>query len=246
MAADRPEIPKRELVSSLWKAYRRTDEYKLQGRTESISSVHPLVEAAERIGLTRLIRIFIRQLLTPGVNLRDKYQNRDRGDWIDEWKRMNAVLFKSVYKDSYRGKVRLKGQDVRFGSPGDEDLHGVPKGGGLTMNALYELADRISYLLKAVDAQDIESVCTFLAQVHYGFIRVHPFPDGNGRIARAVTDQLAICLGYPPIIAAFPRLDEVKKEKYHQAITGCIGDPTCTKLASWIKQRVEQRIVEIA
>ncbi len=246
MAKNRPEISRNDICSSLWRAYETTDEFLVQKRVESINSVHPLVKTAEQMGLGKLIKMFIGQLVQSGESLRDQYEHREKAEWVEEWKEMHSVLFKHVLKEKLRGRLRQQGHDVRFGSVGDEDRHGIPKGGWQTSNELYDLADMISVSLRSVQNEDIDSVCTFLARVHYGFIRVHPFGDGNGRVARAVTDQLAISLGYPPIIAGFPRLDVNKKAKYHTAITGCIDDPSCAKLSAWIKHQIEQKIEEIA
>jgi Fic family protein len=157
---------------------------------------------------------------------------------------MHRVLFKGVYKIT--GRTRSTGHDVRFGSPGDEEKHRIPAGGSKTLSELTIFGDDISERLKHVNNEDIDSVCDFLAFTHYMFIRIHPFGDGNGRIARAITDQLALSLGFPPVIAGFPRLNQDKKDRYHQAITGCIDDPTCFTLKVWIKEQVVAKISEIA
>lgn len=238
----RPEIYRRDAASYIWSRYVQSDEYKRQGRVESINSVHPIVRAAEQKGLQKLIKEFIGELKNI-PNIRERYEARDRYDWVDEWKSMHDTLFNLVYKK--RGSFRVIGEEVRFGLPGDEDLHKIPTGGPSTELEVYELAEKITLQLPYVK-RDIESVSTYLAQCHYAFIRIHPFHDGNGRLARAVTDQLAVCLGYPPIIAGFPRTDENRKAKYHKAITGCIGDMMCVSLASWIKAQIEVKIGEIA
>lgn len=38
------------------------------------------------------------------------------------------------------------------------------------------------------------------AQLHYAFILIHPFDDGNGRVARLLTNYVLMKHGYPPII----------------------------------------------
>ncbi len=37
-------------------------------------------------------------------------------------------------------------------------------------------------------------------EAHMGFVRIHPFFDGNGRVARLVANIPVLCSGYPPII----------------------------------------------
>lgn len=243
MTQIRPEISKDDVVPSLWKRYKTTPEYRVQKRTESINSSHPLVRTAEKHGLNKLMIKFI-GLLKDKKNLRDEYEDRTKYDWIDEWKTMHMLLFKYALKS--RGEIRKQGQDVRFGSPGDEELHRIPLGGMATYIALCEHASIISSQLKYVDKNSVDNVCCFLARVHYGFIRIHPFIDGNGRIARTLTDQLAVSLGYPPVIAAFPRLNLFQKQMYHDAIHGCIDDPTCHSLQIWIKNKIVSSIDDIA
>lgn len=239
----RPELHKDDVAPSLWRRFERSHEYEKLGHTESINSAHQLVKAAESMGLTKVVKKFIGGLITEG-SVKDKFQSRNPHEWVAEWKSMHVTLFRGVYKST--GKLRQTGHEVRFGSPGDEDKHKIPAGGSATLTELTHLAGDISERLQHVRDDNIDEVCEFLAFVHYMFIRIHPFGDGNGRIARAITDQLALCLGYPPIIAGFPRLNEEKKNKYHQAITGCIDDARCLTLKNWIKQQVEIKIEEIA
>ena len=92
----------------------------------------------------------------------------------------------------------------------------------------------------------IDDQSRVLARIHYTFIRIHPFTDGNGRIARAITDQLAIYFGLPPAMSGYPRLDTKRRENYHKAIRACIADPEYSDLAAWIKGYIEMRLSDIA
>jgi Fic family protein len=47
---------------------------------------------------------------------------------------------------------------------------------------------------------DIEHPVILAAELHYRFIRIHPFDDGNGRIARLLANFELMRSGYPPII----------------------------------------------
>ena len=40
----------------------------------------------------------------------------------------------------------------------------------------------------------------FLAQSHWGFLRIHPFDDGNGRTARLLTNYVLLRSGLPPMV----------------------------------------------
>ena len=39
-----------------------------------------------------------------------------------------------------------------------------------------------------------------LARIHHAFLFIHPFDDGNGRIARLLLNYVLLKLGYPPIV----------------------------------------------
>ena len=202
MSEERTEIAEEDAAKSLWRKYRKTPEYH-SGRRYSISSIHPLVRNAEEQGLNTIILDFAKELEQP-VEIRTRLASRNESDWINSWKQMHAKLFRQVYRQS--GELRTRGHDVRFGAPGDEDLHHIPRGGAEVYNAFF---------------------------------------DGNGRIARVVTDQLSVSLGYIPIIAGFPRHNAEKKQIYHAAIHDCAIDSSYTALTEWIKFQLQQKLAEI-
>lgn len=210
----------------------------MEGRIKSISSTHPLVEHYEKQGLRKVLKIFVGQLK------KDDYIKRNRNDWVDEWKAMNDILFYYVYRK--RGKIRPKGCDVYFKDLEAKDRHRIPNGGIETLTQINEFADNIGIQIETVNTHDIESVCSLLARIHYGFIRIHPFPDGNGRIARALTDQIAVSLGYPPVTSGYPRLNTLAQQVYHNAIDECASNPSCITLTNWIKSQIAIKSRDIA
>ncbi len=51
------------------------------------------------------------------------------------------------------------------------------------------------------------------AYIHHRFVEIHPFIDGNGRMARLLTNLYLIRHGYPPII-----LKKEDREKYYECL----------------------------
>lgn len=75
------------------------------------------------------------------------------------------------------------------------------------------------------------------AYFHHGLVEIHPFIDGNGRVARLLTDLLLIKSGYPPIIL---RTDD--RAKYYRwlrtADAGNLGP-----FAEFIARAVEESLM---
>jgi cell filamentation protein, protein adenylyltransferase len=184
-----------EAVPNLWTAYKKTKEYKA-GFNKAIPEHHELVERREVEGLRSIYKRFVKTL-EANQDVREELKNRTVGQWLNEWREMHVLLFGKVLREC--GEFRKK--DVRFGSPGDD--WGIPDYISVTRQAS-ELAHQISDNLEVGYESDWDKYLV-LAKIHFEFVRIHPFVDGNGRIARAVVDQIAICFGYPPAIGGYPR-----------------------------------------
>lgn len=56
------------------------------------------------------------------------------------------------------------------------------------------------------------------ALLHYKFIRIHPFDDGNGRLSRILMNLSLMKFGFPPVI-----IKTQKKEEYYRALQQADG-----------------------
>jgi fido (protein-threonine AMPylation protein) len=63
-----------------------------------------------------------------------------------------------------------------------------------------ELDDWCREVCSSLGKQQGSHVIEDLALMHAGFERIHPFPDGNGRVGRLVLTHLLVRSGYPPAI----------------------------------------------
>jgi cell filamentation protein len=62
----------------------------------------------------------------------------------------------------------------------------------------------------------IEDVVAALAEVHVELVLIHPFREGNGRIARLLSVLMALQAGLPPL--DFSEIKEVKRDDYFAAV----------------------------
>ena len=89
------------------------------------------------------------------------------------------------------------GQLVEFAPP--EQVPGL-------MRAWWDrLTQRIDIL--AHDPQALDPAWV-LASSHWDFIAIHPYDDGNGRMARWITNWMAMAAGYPPLVVSLERREE--------------------------------------
>ena len=111
--------------------------------------------------------------------------------WLSQRRRRNPVLSLSFLRELHRrmfgktwrwaGKFRTSGKTI--GIPADQ-----------ITEAVYNLLEDTKEQVKNRGSSADEIAVRF----HHGLVRIHPFPNGNGRHAREMTDQLLRELGQPP------------------------------------------------
>jgi fido (protein-threonine AMPylation protein) len=224
-------LPQAEVTQNCWNEYKKTREY-LSGAVMAIPEHHPIIEKREEDGLRKIYEKVVKRTT-------HDIKNRTIGQWLEEWKYMNDLLFWSILKN--RGNWRKK--DVRIGDPWDDKMK-LPESKDVPRK-VQELASELYYLLNQ-DYKTHDEIYEVLARVHHKFVMIHPFDDGNGRIARAITDQIALYFGFPTAIVGYPRHNKAQQLRYHKAIHDCAVSGTFLPLAIWIKSYVEERLKTLA
>ena len=67
---------------------------------------------------------------------------------------------------------------------------------------------------QAVDEITIEQAVEIYAKFHVGFVHIHPFWDGNGRLARLIANIPLLKAGLPPLV-----IDESRRAEYIKSLS---------------------------
>ncbi|NOS69661.1 MAG: Fic family protein [Verrucomicrobia bacterium] len=97
-----------------------------------------------------------------------------------------------VKKKVRLGEYKLEPNCVRMGS-GEIHQYTSPQG------VPPEMADLVGWHQKQEDASDSRAV-VHAALFHHRFVSIHPFDDGNGRMARILMNLILMRNGFPPVV----------------------------------------------
>jgi cell filamentation protein len=97
---------------------------------------------------------------------------------------------------------------------------------------IFASAREVPRLMKALEKGDLAKhtpcrpgpaveVASSLAVVHAELVLIHPFRDGNGRVARLLATLMALQAGLPPL--DFGGLDRKGKPRYFSAVRAALG-----------------------
>ncbi len=100
-----------------------------------------------------------------------------------------------------------------------------------------KMADLLSWYQEKSDHAEFHPIL-LAAEFHYNFVRIHPFDDGNGRLARILMNLILMEKGYAPVII---KVEE--KERYYEALRQADGGDI-ESFASYIGSELE-RTMEI-
>ena len=144
------------------------------------------------------------------------------------------ILIKPFWKDA----ITLDGQSTRRQIQVG-DYKKFPNSVRLDNGELFEYAapsdtpilmwELINWYRQEIEKNELP-VVAIAALLHYRFVRIHPFDDGNGRIARLLMNYVLFCFDFPPIIIksedkknylqALQRADAEDLEAFVEYITG--------------------------
>ena len=136
---------------------------------------------------------------------------------------LHRIVMSENTRDIYRPVGAWKREDN--GTYGAE--------GGKTVYMPYASADDTPTLMSSwikafnrsfADAVDEASALEAYLAAHVSFVRIHPFFDGNGRIARLVANLPVLHAGLPPIVVpSEARLDYIRELWEYQRAVGVIS-----------------------
>jgi Fic family protein len=150
------------------------DHLEITGHDEAIKWVTEIVK-----GEYPLTEVFIRQLHV--LLLKEPYERKAvTPDGKETTKRIEIGKYKSVPNHV----LTRTGEIFRFATP--EETPAM-------------MHDLIEWYRQKKEEQDVNPVI-LAAEFHYKFIRIHPFDDGNGRVARILMNFILMQYGFPPAI----------------------------------------------
>lgn len=152
---------------------------------------------------------------------------------IDELKRLHGIMTKYTVEES--GNFR-RGEEGVFN--GEKCIFMAPPA-SLVPEQMQNLFDWMN------KAKDTIHPLILAAIFHYEFVFIHPFADGNGRMARLW--HTAILAAWKPMFEFIPIESQIEKfqEEYYNAISQCHIDGESTVFIEFILEQISAVLGEI-
>ncbi len=150
------------------------DHFEITGHNEAINWILDLVK-----GETELTEVFIRQLHQ--LLLKESYEVEAQTQNGKVTKRRIVV---GKYKTHPNHVITQTGETFYFATPEETPA---------------KMQELIEWFRTEREDSEINPII-LAALFHYRFIRIHPFDDGNGRIARILMNFSLMQYGYPPVV----------------------------------------------
>ena len=153
---------------------------------------------------------------------------------IEDLKKFHGILTKYIVEES--GDFR-KGEEGVFN--GDQCIFMAPPA-----RLVPQLMDNLFSWMKEVqnDVHPLILSCVF----HYEFVFIHPFSDGNGRMARLW--HTAILAGWKPVFEYIPIESQIEKfqDEYYDAIARCHVDGASTIFIEFMLSQIDSILDDIS
>ncbi len=163
------------------------DHFEITGHNEAINWVLDVVKDK-----TPLTEKFIRELHT--LLLKESSYKEAQ---TPEGKPTRRKIEVGKYKTQPNHVITVTGETFYFATPEE------------TPAKMQELVEGFR---KEKEKSDVNPII-LAALFHYRFIRIHPFDDGNGRVARILMNFILMQFGYPPVI-----IKTEDKENYYAVL----------------------------
>lgn len=144
-----------------------------------------------------------------------------------------------AYARSYRTDTRfLPGSGVELEDP--YMIVRSMRNADKMFDELFELSDKLSKSEIEDKMPMLNKFLDKLMKYKAELVRIHPFPDGNGRSIRGLTNFLLERAGLPPVY-----VKAVEKEKYYEAMNKAIVDSDYRYLNGFYKNKLCDSIEEL-
>lgn len=150
------------------------DHIEITGHNEAINALLDLTR-----GDSPLTESFFRGL--HAMILRERYQvdaQTPDGKPTKKWVEVGQ------YKTAPNHVLTVTGETFRFAEPID----------------VQEKMQRLMHEVNGLQGRTDAEVLVAAAKIHYDFVLIHPFDDGNGRMARLLMNLILIKYGFPPAV----------------------------------------------
>lgn len=142
---------------------------------------------------------------------KDKSRDLTEGD-IRELNKV--ILVQPYWKDAITSEGQPTRRQIKVGEYKEHPNSVRLKNGEIfEYTSPFETPIKMAELMQWYRNNDVAHPLLLASQLHYDFIRIHPFDDGNGRVARLLVNYVLIKNDYPPII-----VKATEKDKYLTAL----------------------------
>lgn len=154
---------------------------------------------------------------------------------------VKKIAFNKTYKVTEKDiktlhKTAMDKIIASAGSYRDHDL--TVRGAGFHPSPFYEISKHMKELVHLINNNPDElRPIEHAAQVHYDFAWIHPFEDGNGRIARLLMNLLLVRNGYP-----FTVIKNVDRKKYLRTLKEMDTEGNFEPFLIFVARSVEQTL----